>query len=108
MSPVRELSAVWPLEGETVEASALRMLSGDLALQPGDKLEESPVPQLASSLILTNWGFGSALEASGLLADMLVSGGRAVQLRRVAGASDLARSSGPRKKAGATGNRRDC
>lgn len=50
----------------------------------------------------------SALETSGLMTDMLVSWDRAVQLRKVARASDLSRSSGPHKKAIATGKRLDC
>lgn len=70
--------------------------------------------------MLTNVGFlaeekagswcvqDSALETSGLMTDMLVSGDRAVQLRKVARASDLGRSSGPHKKAIATGERLDC
>lgn len=40
-----------------------------------------------------------------LLTDVLVSWDRAAQLRKVAGASDLHRSSGPHKKAIATGEK---
>lgn len=40
----------------------------------------------------------SALEPSGLMTDMLVSWDRAVQLSKVARASDLCGSSGPHKK----------
>lgn len=43
-----------------------------------------------------------------LLTDVLVSWDRAAQLRKVAGASDLHRSSGPHKKAIALGKRLDC
>lgn len=50
----------------------------------------------------------SAHETSGSMTDMLVSWDRAVQLRKVAGASDLCRSSGPHKKAIATGETLDC
>lgn len=42
------------------------------------------------------------------MTDMLVSWDRAVQLRKVARASDLCGSSGPHKKAIATGKRLDC
>lgn len=84
--PSRELSAWWQAGGE-------------------------PNPLLTSGLILMNLGFlaekqtgswyvqDSALETSGLMTDMLVSWDRAVQLRKVARASDLRGSSGPHKKA---------
>lgn len=49
----------------------------------------------------------SALKTSGLMTDMLVSWDGAVQLRKVARASDLCRSSGPHKKAIATERKLD-
>ena len=54
------------------------------------------------------YGHDSALETSGPMTDMLVSWDKAVQLRKVARASDLCGSSGPHKKARATGKRLDC
>lgn len=68
-------------------------------------------------LVLMNLGFtaGKRLDVGaskallvkppGLLTDVLVPWDRAAQLREVAGASDLSRSSGPHKKAIATGEK---
>lgn len=112
------------LEGETVEASApwrcypVTWPCRDLSA--GDRLGWIQSLSSLQALMLTNVGFhteekarswcvqDSALETSGLMTDMLVPGDRAVQLRKVARAWDLGRSSGPHKKAMATGERLGC
>lgn len=111
------------LEGEQRRPQPLQSLSVNWPFQGGlsawwQATEESS-PSVNFGLILMDLGFlaekktgswcvqESALETSGLMTDMLVSWDKAVQLRKVARASDLCRSSGPYKKAIASGKRLD-